>query len=194
MNNKNKRELLLKILRQNMKEGMGEKENEKTPVPSYCVLEGDKVIKFAEQFVKDKGHFVYCESEQDFVNKFQSLIQYRKWENILSFSENLHSYLKNVGIETTLNNTNAIVGVSLCHAMIANTASFMISSQQGIGSSVNKLPSIFIIIAHSSQICSNYKEALQPLLNNLPSHITTLKPGEGLTQSIVEFYLYLIDE
>jgi L-lactate dehydrogenase complex protein LldG len=194
MNNKNKRELLLKILRQNIEEGMGEKEREESPVSSYSVLEGDKVIKFAEQFIKDKGRFVYCENEKDFINKLQSLIQYRKWENILSFSENLHLYLKHIGVETTLHNPNAIVGISLCHAMIANVGSFMVTSQQGIGSNVNKLPSIFIIVAHTSQIYSNYKEALQPLLTQLPQHITTLKSSEALSQSVVEFYLYLIDE
>lgn len=195
MNNKNKREFLLKTLRQNViEEEMGENTKEESSISSYSVLEGDEVMIFAEQFVKDKGRFVYCESEQDFINKLQSLIQYRKWENILSFSENLHSYLKNIGVETVLENSNAIVGISLCQAMIANVGGFLFTSQQGIGSSVNKLPPILIVVAHTSQIYSNYKEALQPLLNKLPQYIFTLKPSEALNYSVVEFYLYLIDE
>lgn len=194
MNNKNKRELLLNILRQNViKEEIGEEEN-KSPVSSYSNIEQDELMVFAEQFVKNKGRFIYCENEKDFINKLQNLIQYRKWDNILSFSENLHSYLKHSGVETVLENENAIVGISLCQAMIANTGSLLLTSAQGFGSRVNKLPSIFIILAHSSQVYPNYKEALQPILNAVPQNITTIMPSEALQQSVVEFYLYVIEQ
>ena len=62
------------------------------------------------------------------------------------------------------------------------------------GGRVNKLPSIFIVIVHSSQIYSNYKEALQPLLEAIPQNISTIMPSEALKQSVMEFYLYLIEQ
>ena len=91
-------------------------------------------------------------------------------------------------------NENAIVGISLCQAMIANSGSILITSNQGFGGKVNKLPSIFIVIVHSSQIYSNYKEALQPLLEAIPQNISTIMPSEALKQSVIEFYLYVIEQ
>lgn len=194
MSSKSKRKIFLKVLRQNfIKEEIGDFDKEESPV-SYCEIKGDELMVFAEKFVNAKGRFVYCENEEDFISKLKSLIQYRKWENILAFSDNLNSYLKNVGIETTLENENAIVGISLCQALIANTGSLLITSSQGFGGRVNKLPSIFIVIANSSQIYPNYKDALQPLLENIPQNISTIMPSEELKQSVIEFYLYVIEQ
>lgn len=194
MSNRHKREKFLKVVKQNIiKQEIGEYEKEESPV-SYFAVGQDELMAFAEKFVRAKGRFVYCESENDFVQKLQSHIAYRKWEKILAFNENLNSYLNSVGVETVLENDNAIVGISLCQAMIANSGSILITSNQGFGGKVNKLPSIFIVIAHSSQIYSNYKEALQPLLEAIPQNISTIMPSEALKQSVIEFYLYVIEQ
>lgn len=194
MSNRHKREKFLKVVKQNIiKQEIGEYEKEESPV-SYFAVGQDELMAFAEKFVRAKGRFVYCESEKDFKQKLQSLIQYRKWENILAFNENLNSYLNNVGIETVLENKNAIVGISLCQSLLANSGSILITSNQGFGDKINKLPSIFIVVAHSSQVYSNYKEALEPLLENIPQSITTFVPSEALKQSVVEFYLYVIEQ
>lgn len=193
-NNKYKREKFLKVVKQNLiAEETGEIEREESPV-SYSKIEEDELMVFAQRFVKANGRFVYCEDEKDFIAKLKSLIDYRKWEKILAFNENLNSYLNSVGVETVLENDNAIVGISLCQAMIANSGSILITSNQGFGAKVNKLPSIFIVIAHSSQIYSNYKEALQPLLEAIPQNISTIMPSEALKQSVIEFYLYVIEQ
>ncbi len=194
MSNRHKREKFLKVVKQNIiKQEIGEYEKEESPV-SYFAVGQDELMAFAEKFVRAKGRFVYCESEKDFKQKLQSLIQYRKWENILAFNDKLNTYLNSVGIETVLENDNAIVGISLCQAMIANSGSILITANQGFGGKVNKLPSIFIVIAHSSQIYSNYKEALQPLLDAMPTNISTIMPSEALKQSVIEFYLYVIEQ
>lgn len=194
MSNRHKREKFLKVVKQNIiKQEIGEYEKEESPV-SYFAVGQDELMAFAEKFVRAKGRFVYCESEKDFKQKLQSLIQYRKWENILAFNDKLNTYLNSVGIETVLENENAIVGISLCQAMIANSGSILITSNQGFGERVNKLPSIFIVLAHSSQVCSNYKQALKPLLENIPQNISTFMPSEALKQSVIEFYLYVIEQ
>jgi hypothetical protein len=43
------------------------------------------------------------------------------------------------------------------------------------------------------QLYHNYKEALEQLLENIPQSITTFMPSEALKQSVVEFYLYVIE-
>ncbi|MED9961791.1 MAG: LUD domain-containing protein [Bacteroidales bacterium] len=193
-NNKYKREKFLKVVKQNLiAEETGEIEREESPV-SYSKIEEDELMVFAQRFVKANGRFVYCEDEKDFIAKLKSLIDYRKWENVLAFNENLNSYLNSVGVETVLENDNAIVGISLCQAMIANSGSILITSNQGFGERVNKLPSIFIVLAHSSQVCSDYKQALKPLLENIPQNISTIMPSEALKQSVIEFYLYVIEQ
>ncbi len=193
MSNKNRRELFFKVLKQNViKEEMGEFVKEDSPV-SYSLIEDDELMVFAQRFVNAKGRFVYCENEQDFILKLKSLIEYRKWENIFAFSEDLDLYLRDKAIETTSDSEKAIVGISLCQAMIANSGSVLITSKQGFGETVNKLPSIFIVVAHSLQLYHNYKEALEQLLENIPQSITTFMPSEALKQSVVEFYLYVIE-
>ncbi|MBO5844404.1 MAG: LUD domain-containing protein [Bacteroidales bacterium] len=193
-NNKYKREKFLKVVKQNLiAEETGEIEREESPV-SYSKIEEDELMVFAQRFVKANGRFVYCEDEKDFIAKLKSLIDYRKWEKILAFNEDLNSYLNSVGIETVLENKNAIVGISLCQSLLANSGSILITSNQGFGDKINKLPSIFIVVAHSSQVYSNYKEALEPLLENIPQSITTFVPSEALKQSVVEFYLYVIEQ
>lgn len=171
---------------------MGEFVKEDSPV-SYSLIEDDELMVFAQRFVNAKGRFVYCENEQDFILKLKSLIEYRKWENIFAFSEDLDLYLRDKAIETTSDSEKAIVGISLCQAMIANSGSVLITSKQGFGETVNKLPSIFIVVAHSLQLYHNYKEALEQLLENIPQSITTFMPSEALKQSVVEFYLYVIE-
>ena len=194
MSNKHKREKFFKVVKQNfIKEEVGELIKEAFPA-SYLKIEDDKLIVFAKKFIQAQGRFIYCESEKDFIQKLQMHIAYRKWENVLAFNENLNTYLNCAGIETVLENDNAIVGISLCQAMIANSGSILITSNQGFGGKVNKLPSIFIVIAHSSQIYSNYKEALQPLLDAMPTNISTIMPSEALKQSVIEFYLYVIEQ
>ena len=193
MGNKNRRELFFKVLKQNViKEEMGEFVKEDSPV-SYSLIEDDELMVFAQRFVNAKGRFVYCENEQDFILKLKSLIEYRKWENIFAFSEDLDLYLRDKAIETTSDSEKAIVGISLCQALIANSGSVLITSKQGFGETVNKLPSIFIVVAHSLQLYHNYKEALEQLLENIPQSITTFMPSEALKQSVVEFYLYVIE-
>jgi L-lactate dehydrogenase complex protein LldG len=193
MSNKNRRELFFKVLKQNViKEEMGEFVKEDSPV-SYSLIEDDELMVFAQRFVNAKGRFVYCENEQDFILKLKSLIEYRKWENIFAFSEDLDLYLRDKAIETTSDSEKAIVGISLCQALIANSGSVLITSKQGFGETVNKLPSIFIVVAHSLQLYHNYKEALEQLLENIPQSITTFMPSEALKQSVVEFYLYVIE-
>lgn len=194
MSNKHKREKFFKVVKHNLiKEEVGEFSKETSPA-SYLKIDEDKLIVFVKKFIQAQGRFVYCESEKDFVQKLQSHISYRKWEKILAFNDKLNTYLNSVGIETVLENENAIVGISLCQAMIANSGSILITSNQGFGAKVNKLPSIFIVIAHSSQIYSNYKEALQPLLEAIPQNISTIMPSEALKQSVIEFYLYVIEQ
>lgn len=193
MGNKNRRELFFKVLKQNViKEEMGEFVKEDSPV-SYSLIEDDELMVFAQSFVNAKGRFVYCENEQDFILKLKSLIEYRKWENIFAFSEDLDLYLRDKAIETTSDSEKAIVGISLCQALIANSGSVLVTSKQGFGETVNKLPSIFIVVAHSLQLYHNYKEALEQLLENIPQSITTFMPSEALKQSVVEFYLYVIE-
>lgn len=193
MSNKNRRELFFKVLKQNViKEEMGEFVKEDSPV-SYSLIEDDELMVFAQRFVNAKGRFVYCENEQDFILKLKSLIEYRKWENIFAFSEDLDLYLRDKAIETTSDSEKAIVGISLCQALIANSGSVLVTSKQGFGETVNKLPSIFIVVAHSLQLYHNYKEALEQLLENIPQSITTFMPSEALKQSVVEFYLYVIE-
>ncbi len=194
MSNKHKREKFLRVIKQNLtKVEIGEFEKKEPPV-SYSKIEQDKLVAFAERFVETKGRFIYCENQEDFIKKLQSHIAYRKWERVLAFNEKLNSYLNSVGVETVLENDNAIVGISLCQAMIANSGSILITSNQGFGGRINKLPSIFIVVAHSSQVYSDYKQALMPLLGNIPQSITTFMPSEALKQSVIEFYLYVIEQ
>lgn len=206
------REKVLKKIRNAL---MSKSEN---PFPSldletsvYQPMEDSLDITFAQEFSKVAGKFIYCENEADLKNNLITLIAENNWKNIFCVEPGIKNILEGAGIpynsdEANLHDMDA--GITYCEYLIARLGSIMVSSKQPSGRRLNVFPESHIVIAYSSQLVPDIKDALKKMQekyhNNLPSLITVIT-GPSRTADIEktlvmgahgpkQLYLFLIDE
>ena len=206
------REKVLKKVRNAL---MSKSEN---PFPSldlessvYQPLEDSLDITFAQEFSKVSGKFIYCENEADLKANLISLTAENSWRNIFCTDPGIKSVLDAAGIPYHSEETNFLemdAGVTYCEYLIARLGSIMVSSKQTSGRRLNVFPESHLVIAYSSQIVPDIKDALKKMQekyhNNLPSLISVIT-GPSRTADIEktlvmgahgpkQLYLFLIDE
>ena len=206
------REKVLKKIRNAL---MSKSEN---PFPSldletsvYQPMEDSLDITFAQEFSKVAGKFIYCENEADLKNNLITLIAENNWKNIFCVEPGIKNILEGAEIpynsdEANLHDMDA--GITYCEYLIARLGSIMVSSKQPSGRRLNVFPESHIVIAYSSQLVPDIKDALKKMQekyhNNLPSLITVIT-GPSRTADIEktlvmgahgpkQLYLFLIDE
>ena len=168
-------------------------------------------ITFAMEFSKVQGKFIYCENEKDLQENLISLIGEKKWKIVFCLESDIKDTLVEagipfVGLEKEFNQMDA--GITYCEYLIARLGSIMISSKQTSGRRLNVFPENHIVIARSSQIVADLKNALKNIkekyVDNLPSMISVIT-GPSRTADIEktlvmgahgprELYVFLIDE
>ena len=176
----------------------------------YASSDDSRELLFAQRFTALNGKFAFCESEQDFVSTFSSVINENKWDNIFCLEESLKTVLKKGGItfsdkESDFINTN--VGVTACEFLVARTGSVMISSKQASGRRLPAYSNYHIVVAYTDQLVYDVKDALKGIKtkygNHIPSLISTIT-GPSRTADIEktlvqgahgpkEIYVFLID-
>ena len=166
---------------------------------------------FAEEFTKIAGKFGYCQNENEFIALLKSLISEKKWEKIYCIDEILKSFLKNGEISFTCEEAdfkNMKVGITRCEYLIARLGSVMVSSKQASGRRLNVFPESHIVLAYSSQLVPDIKDALKNIKkkyeHNFPSLISVIS-GPSRTADIEKtlvmgahgpknLYVFLIDD
>lgn len=204
------------IILNKIKQALSKKKNNlqepnfSSPVFAYK-SEEDRTIVFAENFVKTKGEFIFCESESYFHNALQLLIQKRGIKNIHVWEDKLFSYLEKSQITYKRSDSELVsteVGITTCEVLIARTGSMFISSATRSGRRLSVFPPIHIVVAYTSQIVEDIDNGLLLIKNkyngNLPSMIS-LVTGPSRTADIEktlvlgahgpkELILFLIDD
>ena len=193
MKNSSDKEKILKLLRASILDV-----NQQISLAEYkdediYVGNDDPVMFFAEKVSEEGGKFVYCQSEEELSVKLKSLINYRKWDNIHSFSKNLWAYLDGKGIKTSMNDEEVEVGISLCQGIVSKTGSIIITSTQGIGTHMTHFPPVFIIIATTSQIYPSYRQVLSHLPETPPKWVISIRSGKLISEEIKELYLFVTE-
>jgi len=173
--------------------------------------ETDLSIVFAENFVKTKGEFIFCESETDFFHSFKTFIQKKELTKVFAWEEKLYPLLTQAKIDfkkDEINFTTADTGITTCENLIARTGSLIISSSPRSGRRLSVFPPIHIVIAYTSQIVDDIEDGLAGMRakykGNLPSMIS-LVTGPSRTADIEktlvlgahgpkELVLFLIDD
>lgn len=173
--------------------------------------EKDLVIAFAENFVKTKGEFIFCESEKDFLDSLQLIIQKKKLAHIFAWEETLYLFLDKAKIKYSKNEINfmkADAGITLCESLVSRTGSILISSSSRSGRRLSVFPPLHIVLAYTSQIVNDIEDSLsmarKKYEGNLPSMIS-LVTGPSRTADIEktlvlgahgpkELILFLIDD
>jgi L-lactate dehydrogenase complex protein LldG len=206
------REKVLKKVRNAL---MSKSEN---PYPSldletsvYQPIEDSLDITFAQEFSKVSGQFIYCENEADLKNNLITLIAENNWKNIFCAEPGIKNILDETGIPFCSSEDDFLkmdAGITYCEYLIARLGSIMVSSRQTSGRRLNIYPESHIVIAYSSQIVPDIKDALKKMQekypNQLPSLISVIT-GPSRTADIEktlvmgahgpkQLYLFLIDE
>jgi len=138
-------------------------------------------VTFAQEFTKVAGKFIYCENEADMAEKLKYLIDQNKLEEVFCIEERLRMLLDEHGIvlnETATEFQNVKVGITLCEFLVSRLGSIMISSRQLSGRRLNVFPEIHIVVAYTTQLVPDLKDAFAQLKikyqNVIPSMITVI--------------------
>ena len=149
--------------------------------PVYTQLDDTLDVAFAQEFTKVAGKFIYCSNEIEFIENLKILISENNWDNIFCLDEKIQSLLSNGGIAFKSSEKDFLdinVGITGCEYLIARLGSVMVSSGQKSGRRLNVYPETHIVMAYTSQLVPDLKDALKKIKkkykNKLPSMISVI--------------------
>lgn len=177
----------------------------------YYPMEEEKDVQFAYELSKSGANFIYCSSPTDMMNKVKFLFMDKKWNEACCNDPLIIGLLKHAGINSYTSRTGDPfnrIAVTTCEFLIARTGSVLVSSLQDSGRSLPFTCDIHIVIAFTSQVVEDLKQALQQMKmkygNKLPSMISiitgtarsndiemTMVPGG---HGAKELYVFMADE
>ncbi|MGI9192657.1 MAG: LutC/YkgG family protein [Chitinophagaceae bacterium] len=167
--------------------------------------------KYAEEFLKLGGKFVYCRDEMDMMEQLTALADTMKWPHIHTRDKGLLHFFKeheNDLVQDAGDLVNMQVGLSYCEYLVARTGSAIMSSAQDSGRQLPVYAPIHITVAYAGQVVWDIAEAVERLKQKykkrLPSLIS-LTTGPSRTADIEktlvvgvhgpkEVYVFLIDK
>ncbi len=168
-------------------------------------------IQFAQNFSAVNGKFIFCENENEFIENFNFVAKDNNWKNIFCLEPAVKNLLKKGKIKFSDKEDNFLstdIGLTLCENLVARTGSVIITSKQASGRRLPVYANFHIVIAYTSQLVYNIKDALKHIRekykNNLPSMISTIT-GPSRTSDIEktlvqgahgpkEIFVFLIDD
>jgi len=177
----------------------------------YTALTEPLDVTFAEELVKVSGKFGYCESEDEFLSFLQSYILEKDWPVMYCYDEQLQQLLKQGGIPFESDPekfTDMKLGITRCECLIARLGTVMVSSHVSPGRRMTVFPETHLIVAYSSQLVPDLKDALKNVRkkyeDNFPSLISLIT-GPSRTADIEktlvlgahgpkELYVFLIED
>jgi L-lactate dehydrogenase complex protein LldG len=193
---------------------------EKTEAP-YPILDQDSSVfkemtepldvTFAEELIRIAGKFVYCESEDEFIDSLKSFIQEKDWGVLFCQDHNLQRILHDGGIPCETNSEGLLearIGITRCEYLIARHGTVMVSSRLSPGRKVTVYPEIHLVLGYTSQLVPDLKTALAGIKkkyrDNFPSMVSLIS-GPSRTADIEktlvmgahgpkELYVFLIDD
>lgn len=168
-------------------------------------------INFAEEFNKTGGKFVYCENETEFIENLRYLIRNKQWDRIFSVDLELSEILNkgNIPFISSKEKFKTIqVGITQCEFLVARLGSIMVSSGQMSGRRLHAFPDTHIVLAYTSQLVPDLKDAFLRLRNKyetrFPSFVSLIT-GPSRTADIEktlvmgahgpkELYVFLLED
>ena len=178
----------------------------------YALAEGASLEEqFAIAFKKIGGQFTFCENELDCVEEIIKLAEAKKWKQFYCWERPLQELLKQVEIPFTEEKEKfpeGMVGLTTCEALVARLGNVIVSSAIGSGRRLFVAPTYHLIIARTSQVVPDLKDAFMLIRekydNKIPSMIASLA-GPSRTADIEktlvtpahgpeEIHVFLIDD
>ncbi len=150
--------------------------------PVYMPMRETPDVTFAQEFTKVAGKFIYCENEDDLAQKLKYVIDKKNSSGgVFCFEQSLRPLLEDHEIEFNDQADipgNFDIGISFCECLVARLGSVVVSSRLLSGRRLNVLPEKHIIVAYTSQLVNDIKDAIAYLKekyeNRLPSSISLI--------------------
>lgn len=206
----NSREVILKKVRQALGKEDYILEIPELASPVLKAISEDITITFAENFVKTKAAFYFCENERELWQTLSSYIQQYELKKLFAWEKELATSLQKEGISATeqdRNFTEADAGITFCEALVARTGSILISSGTEAGRRLSIFPPTHIVIGATSQIVPEISEGLNlikkkyPQLPSMVSLVTGPSRTADIEKTLVlgahgpkELVLFLLDD
>jgi len=168
-------------------------------------------INFAQELTNAGGLFVYCEREEEVTDGLKFLMQDRGWDNIFALEPSIIAILNKGQINCTNEHeqlAGAQVGITGCESLISRLGIIMVSTGQMAGRQTFIYPEIHIVLAYSSQLVDDLKDAIARIRKKydprMPSMVTLIT-GPSRTADIEktlvmgahgpkELYVFLVED
>ncbi|PTQ99850.1 L-lactate dehydrogenase complex protein LldG [Mucilaginibacter yixingensis] len=146
-------------------------------LPLYAPTDEMLEIVFAEAFTAVSGQFVFCEDEVDLIENLLTLAEERKWNKIYVWEPELQTLLNTYEFpfyETDKDFEQAQAGITLCESLIARNGSIMVSNAGAAGRRLSIYPPVHIVIAYTSQLVMDLKDAFKRLKEKYGTELPTM--------------------
>jgi L-lactate dehydrogenase complex protein LldG len=147
----------------------------------YIPMDESLDVNFAQEFTKVGGQFAYCEDEADLVQTLSALAVEKDWQEVFCLDPSIQYLLTQAGIpfqsdEDSFHDLK--IGITGCEFLISRLGSIMVSSRQESGRKLNIYPEIHIVIANTSQLVADLKDALSGIreryAGKMPSMVSVI--------------------
>ena len=149
--------------------------------PVYEPYDDYLEVMFAEQLGLVAGKFVFCEDEIQFIENLLSLADEKGWRKIYCWEPPLQELLSHFEFpfySTETDFMQAEVGITLCESLIARNGSILLSNGNAAGRRLSIYPPHHIVVAFTSQLVPDLKDALKQLKarysTNIPSMVSVV--------------------
>ena len=131
--------------------------------PLYNEMSEPADITFAQELTTAGGNFIYCSHELEFLQKLKMLITEEGLGEIYANEPVLIEFLEAGKIpyvtgEEAFKTVKS--GLTTCEFLVARTGSIMVSSALGSGRRLMIFPEIHMVVAFTSQLAPELKDAL----------------------------------
>lgn len=168
-------------------------------------------IKFAEEFTRLQGKFVFCADHRELIENIRALAENKQWKNLYCRELQLiHIFGQEElpFLNATPDITDADAGITTCEMLVARTGSVVVSAAQPSGRAVPIFPPVHLVVAYASQLVFDIKDALTRLRekygDQIPSMIS-FQTGPSRTADIEkslvvgvhgpkEVFVFLVDQ
>jgi len=147
----------------------------------YQPLEESEDVNFAQELLNAGGQFVYCENEEDLVTTLSAVANEHNWQDVFCLDPEFQYLLTqaNIPFHSDAEEIHELkIGVTGCEFLISRRGSIMISSRQPSGRRLNVFPETHIVIAFTSQLVPDLKDALAGIRekygNRIPSMVSVI--------------------
>jgi L-lactate dehydrogenase complex protein LldG len=161
------REIILKKIRQ----ALSTKTPQRFPQvdlekPVYVSAGESREEQFAIAFRKVGGEFIFCDSELDFLDNIITLAQTYGWKNFYCREKALTDLMDDADFPYTVEEKEypeGMVSITTCEVLVARLGSVLVSSKQGSGRRLFVAPAVHIVLAYTSQVYDDLKDALKAI-------------------------------